>query len=230
MKSVLQQDKNYHVYVTSVATGVTVELDGFVTNFSDTVTANVVSEDMYGRMDPLQKYSNTRREISLDMDLVAECDEDGLANSIKMRQLQSFLYPTYQSTDKSTFENNTVSSIKNPPLCRIDWNIHLQECYGYLKPISVSWTKDDSIFFYSKDKKALIFGVHRIKLGMTVLHTFQPGQIDDYSTEKHYQVNGDLSSAAFYDLAANKPKNPAYPDNKKTKQNESIDKKALGMK
>lgn len=227
MKSVLQQDKNYHVYVTHLPTGRVVELDGFVTNFSDTVTANVVSEDMYGRMDPLQKYSNTRREISLDMDLVAECDEDGLTNSLKVKLLQSFLYPAYDGTTKSTLNNNKISSIYSPPLCRIDWNVHLKECYGYLKPISVNWTKDDSIFFYSKDKKALIFGVHRIKLGMTVLHDYQIG----FSKQDEFSGPQSVDSLAYIGFGSrvfNDESGKKNDENKK--QNEAINKKAMGMK
>lgn len=227
MKSVLQQDKNYHVYVTHVPTGGLVSLDGFITNFSDTVTSNVVSEDMYGRMDPLQKYSNTRREISLDIELVAECDEDGLTNALKIRQLQSFLYPVYDGTTKSTLENNKISSIYSPPLCRIDWNVHLKECYGFLKPISVSWTKDDSIFFYSKDKKALIFGVHRIKLGMTVLHDYKIG----FSKQDEFSGPQNVDSLAYLGFGSRvfNDESGKKNDENKTKQNEAINKKAMGM-
>jgi hypothetical protein len=213
--------------VTHLPTGGVVELDGFITNFSDTVTANVQSEDMYGRMDPLQKYSNTRREISLDMDLVAECDQDGLTNSLKIRQLQSFLYPAYDGTTKSTLNNNKISSIYSPPLCRIDWNVHLQECYGYLKPISITWTKEDSIFFYSNDKRALIFGIHRIKLGMTVLHDYKVGfsAQDEFSGPQNADSLGYIGfgSRVFNDESGKK-----NAENKK--QNEAMDKKAMGMK
>ena len=175
MKSALQKDKEYFVYITHLPTGQMLEFDGYITSFNDTVSPSVSSEEMYGRMDPLQKYKNTTRKVSLEFDLVAECDEDGLANSLKVKALQGFLYPVYDGTSKSSFNNNTISSIYSPPMIRLDWNVHLQECYGFLDPISVSWSKDDPIFFYSGDDRALIFGIHRVKLSMTVLHDYKLG-------------------------------------------------------
>lgn len=238
MKSALQKDKDYFIYVTYMPTGQRLEFDGYINSFSDTVSPSAVSEDMYGRMDPLQKYKNTTRKVSIEFDLVSECDEDGLANALKVKALQSFLYPVYDGTSKSTINNNTISSIYSPPLIRLDWNVHLQECYGYLEPISVTWSKEDPIFFYSGDDRALIFGIYRLKLSMTVLHDYKlgwskqaglaPGTSEFNATKgpDSLAFPGAIGSRGWYEGNKNNSKDLTN----KSKINKSISKKALGTK
>lgn len=86
---------------------------GLVTYFSDNYQSNWNDEEVYGRMDPISTFKNTRRTISITWDVVAAHVDEAKINMQKVSLLLSMLYPVYSGED--------ASSITTAPLFKISF-------------------------------------------------------------------------------------------------------------
>jgi hypothetical protein len=87
----------------------------FLTDFSDTFTANWNSQEIYGRMDPIYTYKNTVRKINLSFDVPSLSVDESISNGKKSEHLINSLYPVYEDKEKS----RGTATIGSPPLVRI---------------------------------------------------------------------------------------------------------------
>ena len=99
--------------ITHVPTGYTVEFPAFLDMFSDAFTQTWNSEDVYGRMDPIATFINTRRAISLAWNVPAQSYYDAQMNLKKVNTLMSFMYPLYEDS------SGGATAINQAPLLRI---------------------------------------------------------------------------------------------------------------
>jgi len=76
--------------------GKTVEFKAFLTQYSDQFESNWNSEDVYGRMDPLETFQGTRRVISLGWAVPSHDFKEAKKNLAKASLLISMLYPAYE--------------------------------------------------------------------------------------------------------------------------------------
>ena len=70
---------NQHKYVIDiyhVPTGKNVEFKAWISSFSDSYESNWDTQDVYGRMDPISTFQNTKRSITLEWDVVAASMEE----------------------------------------------------------------------------------------------------------------------------------------------------------
>jgi hypothetical protein len=84
--------------------------------FSDAYTSQWNAEDVYGRMDPIATFINTRRALSLAWNVPASTYDEARSNVAKVNKLFSFLYPLY--------ENESIggaTAINQSPLLRISF-------------------------------------------------------------------------------------------------------------
>lgn len=100
--------------ITHVPTGYTVEFPAFLDMFSDAFTQTWNSEDVYGRMDPIATFINTRRAISLAWNVPAQSYYDAQNNLKKVNELMSFMYPLYENESPGG-----ATAINQAPLLRI---------------------------------------------------------------------------------------------------------------
>ena len=100
--------KRHTIEFYHVATKRSVSFKAYVTDFSDDYTSNWSPEEVYGRMDPIQTFSNTQRTISLSWEVVAGSEQEAVDNLKKCSELQRMLYPTYVGT-----------SLAAPPLIKL---------------------------------------------------------------------------------------------------------------
>lgn len=82
----------------SVLTGEIIAFPAFVTDFQDSYESTWNSEEVYGRMDPIQTFKGTTRTISLAWDCVAANAAEAKANMDKCTKLFRMLYPTYEGS------------------------------------------------------------------------------------------------------------------------------------
>ena len=101
--------------ITHVPTNNTVEFPAYLEMFSDAYTSQWNSEDVYGRMDPISTFINTRRALSLAWNVPAESYEDARQNLLKVNELMSYLYPLYEE------ESSGATAINQSPLLRISF-------------------------------------------------------------------------------------------------------------
>lgn len=91
------------------------DFKAFLESFSDSTDANWSAEKTLGRMDDIQKYSNTTRKISASFKICAESEADAVQNLGKIGLLKRLLYPTFD--DSGNFGN--ARPMNNPPLMRV---------------------------------------------------------------------------------------------------------------
>lgn len=102
--------------ISHVPTGNMVVFPAFLDLFSDNFSSQWNAEDVYGRMDPIATFMNTRRSISVAWWVPADSFEHAEENLAKLNKLMSFLYPLY---DKK--RNGGASVINQGPLMRVSF-------------------------------------------------------------------------------------------------------------
>tara|TARA_Y100000593_G_scaffold28408_1_gene56668 strand:- start:5942 stop:6775 length:834 start_codon:yes stop_codon:yes gene_type:complete len=106
-----------------IPTGQSVKFRGSVTSFNDSFSQNWNSEEVYGRMDPVQTYQSTNRSIAIAWDVIAASCEEAGYNLQLVSQFARMQYPTYLDADVRTKGGNALA-IASPPLMRmrfINW-------------------------------------------------------------------------------------------------------------
>jgi len=79
-----------------IPTGQEVSFLAFLTDFSDSYESNWNSEEVYGRMDPIMTFKNTRRKITIGWDVVAASALEAYQNMENISKLMRFQYPVYE--------------------------------------------------------------------------------------------------------------------------------------
>lgn len=67
----------------------------FITAFNETFTPNFNSTEVFGRMDPIQQYKGTTRNITLAWKLPAASESEAYENLGRVQKLLQMLYPSY---------------------------------------------------------------------------------------------------------------------------------------
>jgi hypothetical protein len=135
----LRSNDFFKIHIKHIPTGKKLMFEGFVTQFSDTYTAQWNEEQVYGRMDPLATYQGTKRTITLGFDIPTDSKQMMAWNMAMIQQLIQFMYPVYDSGDLST--QNVLTAA---PLLTLKWtnlissvNNAGEELVGYINgPIS----------------------------------------------------------------------------------------------
>jgi len=91
-----------------VPTGESVNFKAFLTTYSDQYNSSWESTEVFGRMDPIQTFKNTKRVISLGWDVVASSVEEAIINLDKCQRLFSMLYPVYETHDDTIPGSTTM--------------------------------------------------------------------------------------------------------------------------
>lgn len=101
-----------HIY--SVVSDLEVRFPAFLTDFSQTFDSTWNTEDVFGRMDPIATFQNTKRTISLGFDVPSATSDGAKQNLQKTQNLVKMVYPVYK-------EIGGTSVLSKPPLVRIQF-------------------------------------------------------------------------------------------------------------
>ena len=85
----------------SVSTGFALAFPAFVKSFSDTFNMEWNTDSVFGRMDPIATYKNTRRVINCSFTVPGDSQEQVILNNQKFAKLVSLMYPNYDTNDAS---------------------------------------------------------------------------------------------------------------------------------
>lgn len=122
------------LYFMSMVTRDILEVPAFLTDVSQTFASSWNSEDVFGRMDPIVTFQNTKRSISIAFDLVAGDSHTAIYNNRKADALAMFLYPSYHNPDFDpigsgdefnedfTIDMSDRAFQQAPPLIKMHWN------------------------------------------------------------------------------------------------------------
>ena len=150
-----RQLSNYRLIlqITHVPTGYKVEFPAFLEMISDAYTQQWNSEDVYGRMDPIATFINTRRAVSLAWNVPAQSYYDAQNNLQKVNTLMSFMYPLYQDNGPGG-----ATAINQAPLLRIKFGNLVQTpsgdgLLGYVNGFTFDPDLTNGMFYSEKSKK-----------------------------------------------------------------------------
>ena len=73
----------------------------FITAYNETFTPNFNATEVFGRVDPIQQYKNTTRNITLAWKLPAASESEAYENLGRVQELLNMLYPSYLSLDNA---------------------------------------------------------------------------------------------------------------------------------
>jgi len=104
----------YYIDFFHIPTSESVQFKAFLTSLDDSFESDWNSEDVYGRMDPIQTFKGTKRTISIEWELVAGSIAEAQENLQRCTTLFGMLYPVYSA--QGTGNNMVVSA---PPLFKV---------------------------------------------------------------------------------------------------------------
>tara|TARA_R100000008_G_scaffold60388_1_gene37945 strand:- start:462 stop:1352 length:891 start_codon:yes stop_codon:yes gene_type:complete len=107
----------FKIKITHLPTSTGVAFRGWVNSFSDEFASSWNETSVYGRMDPLATFQNTRRTISLDFSVVSDNHAMAKQNLSDVNKLIEFLYPVYQQSTGRGVQN----TLKAAPLIGLHW-------------------------------------------------------------------------------------------------------------
>ena len=132
----LRKDPFFTIGIKHLPSGKVVSFQGWVTEFSDQYSSNWSEQSVYGRMDPLATFENTKRTISLGFDIVSDNAAMAAQNLANINYLIEFLYPMYENNgpDSTTGQRGLQTTIKAAPLLGLRWTnlISNSSSPGYL--------------------------------------------------------------------------------------------------
>lgn len=111
----------------SMISGVNVIFKAFLTDFSQNFASTWNAENVFGRMDPIPTFDNTKRTISVGWDIPSYDITDAKNNLHKCSVLVQMLYPNYSATqnytpqgqDEGSFSATLANSLTKPPLLKL---------------------------------------------------------------------------------------------------------------
>ena len=109
-----------------VPTGKSVTFPAYLENLADMYTSTWMAEDVYGRMDQITTFVNTRRAISVSWNVPADSFDDAKLNLQKINNLLTFLYPVYSSKAGA----KGATAINQGPLMRVSFGNLIRNATG----------------------------------------------------------------------------------------------------
>lgn len=119
----LANEKHLVVDIFHIPSKTSVVFKAFVTTYQDKFASEYNTEDVYGRMDPIQTFKGTKRNISLGWDVVSASAKEAKENMEKCTELFQMLYPTYAAAGGT----GTASTISGGPIFRLKFANLIQD-------------------------------------------------------------------------------------------------------
>jgi len=89
----------------------------FITAFNETYTPSFNATEVFGRVDPIQQYKGTTRNITLAWKLPAASESEAYENLGRVQKLLLMLYPSYLDLDPGM--NPNALTLSEAPLVRL---------------------------------------------------------------------------------------------------------------
>ena len=165
-----QASRGQRIEIKSLSTGDTIHFKAFLTSFNDSYTSSYDSEEIYGRMDPIQTFKQTARKIKIDFDIPAGSESEAAVNMNKVASLTRSLYPV--------FGGEGTQSMKAPPLFKIKFMNLIQDATtgeGLIVTLEGFDFNPDVEQGFFINSNSMMPKLLRASLSMTVLHTHKLG-------------------------------------------------------
>jgi hypothetical protein len=141
--------KDLWIKIKHLPSGNSVKFKAMLKSFSDNFESNWNSEEVYGRMDPIETFQGTKRIIQIEWDVVAYDLYEAEDNLYNADRLSTFLYPVYSDLGNS-------NSITTAPLLRMKFSnlissVNSEGLLGRLAGFQYTPDLDSGVFFNSNN-------------------------------------------------------------------------------
>ena len=194
-------NRGYTLYIEHVPTSTEkqknfVEFSAFLDGFSDAYNSEWNAEQVFGRMDPIATFRQTRRALSVAWIIPASGPEQAAENLNKINKLLTFLYPLYEARDGA-------STINMGPLLKVKFGNLIQDgstggpLMGYVNGFTMDPNLEEGFFTYARSGPMNTGGVEyipkavRLNFELTVLHEHSLG-FEKGTGNKFYLRGGQL--------------------------------------
>ena len=152
-----------------------IKVVGSIESYSDSFSVTTTSDNAYGRIDPIYTYTGTTRTISFSvlMDTILnqkgkpDLEQNRQSGMETARKIASTLYPSYSDPMGSGLDTSTL---KAPPLVKIDWTNYINGVVGYRTSFSYDINTDrGTTLILTKDGE-----LENQPAGVVINITFQP--------------------------------------------------------
>jgi hypothetical protein len=177
-----------------------------IDSYSETFTPSYESENLLGRMDPVQKYVATTRKISVSFTILAYDEDHAHRNIHALSTLAEFLYPVY---DYNANALSNATAMREAPLWRVRFANLIQRTNrnknhyisdGLLvAPNSFSFEPVLDAGFFIVDGSYTFPKQIKVSLSFSVLHEETLGWVYD-TTAKKLKWNGNIDKNGFNNL------------------------------
>ena len=173
----------YLLEIEHVPTGYKVKFPAYLDNFSDAYTQSWNAEDVYGRMDPIAVYQNTRRAIAVAWHVPANSFSQAKDNMDVINTLMTFMYPSYSKQGKGT----KGGVLNMSPLVRVKFANLIHNAaqpdlglLGYLNGFTVDVRSEEGMFMSKTEKGASVYPkTVTLNMELNVLHEHAMGWTSD---------------------------------------------------
>jgi hypothetical protein len=121
----LANKKNLVIDIYHIPSKTNVVFKAFVTTYQDKFSSEFNTEEVYGRMDPIQTFKATKRNISLGWDVVSASVKEAKENLQRCTRLFQMLYPSYAATGGG--DTGSASTISGGPIFRLKFANLIQD-------------------------------------------------------------------------------------------------------
>lgn len=167
-----------HVPTSTTTFKNSVKFSAFLDTFSDAYNSEWNAEQVFGRMDPIATFRQTRRAISVAWRIPSSGPEHAAENLWKINKLLTFLYPTYEER-----LGQGASTMNMGPLFRVKFGNLLQNVatgeglLGYVNGFTFDPELEEGFYTYDGQGSPLKTGgidyipkTVRLNFELTVLH------------------------------------------------------------
>ena len=200
----LANDKRLIIDIFHIPSKTSVQFKAFVTSYEDKFESEFGSEEVYGRMDPIQTFKGTKRKISLGWEVVSASESEAEDNLERCTTLFSMLYPTYSEEGSAV-----ATTIAAGPIFRLKFANLIQdvssaasgpasaEANGLVGTISgFTYSPDFDSGFFDSGIGKLFPQTIKLSCDYTVNHTHGLGYSNGSKRTKNfpYNVNGETGT------------------------------------
>jgi len=206
------------IYFTNVALGSWARFPAFVTSFKDNLNLEWSQDSVYGRMDPIATYKNTRRSISCTFTIPSNNFAEAQAYNEGFADLMAMMYPVFAATG-----DGSTTAIQSSPLFKVRYANLICDAsgadpvglLGFFTEFKYDPNNDSNVFVSGSSDADFKIYYQSLNCSFTfnVLHTHRLGfNLGDGSSEtkftaKNFPYQQPVSSIL---LANNNKANPRF--------------------
>ena len=209
----LQNSLGQFISFEHVPSGKIVYFKAFLTKYTDAYKSNWKGETGYGRMDNVQMFQQTTRQVSIGFKVIAGSLEEAKDNLTKISTFAQMLYPTFESS-------GGAQTIKAAPLIKIkfmNWAQNSQTRSGLLGAcggFTFSPTMEPGVFTTrEKGGTNLIYPKEvMIDTSLTIIHEHPLGwKKESVGPQGTYGVNKSSPTKTAQVVTWFTPQSPSFP-------------------